>query len=79
LDVEPGVPDVQDRHGGEFPHRGAVRCRGGSSNRAPFLAGQAVVAAGHGQARDQPLDVPLERAGQRLVEVVQVEDQPPFG
>ena len=34
-----------------------------------------VVAGGDGEARRQPLDVVLERAGQRLVEVVEVEHQ----
>ena len=38
---------------------------------------EAVVPCGHRDARGQPLDVPLERAGQRLVEVVHVEHQPP--
>ena len=79
FDVEAGVPDVQDRHGGEFPHRGTVSRRGRNGNPAPLPGGQAVLAACHGHARDQPLDVPLERTGQRLIEVVQVEDQPPFG
>jgi len=63
----------------KFPHRGAVSRRGRKSNPAPFFSGEAAAAAGHGHARHQPLDVPLERAGQRLVEVVQIEDQPPFG
>ena len=45
---------------------------------AAGLGGEAVVPSGHGQARRQPLDVPLERAGQGLVEVVDVEDQPPL-
>jgi hypothetical protein len=79
FDVEAGVPDVQDRHGGEFPHRGPVRRRGRSGDPAPFPGGQAVLAACHGRAGGQPLDVPLERAGQRLVGVVQVEGQPPLG
>ena len=78
FDVEAGVPDVQDRHGGEFPHRGAVSRHGRKANPAPFLGAQTVVAACHGHARHQPLDIPLERARQRLVEVVEIEDQPPF-
>ena len=48
------------------------------SDLAPGLDGKAAVPPGHGQARGQPLDVPLERAGQGLVEVVDVEDQPSF-
>ena len=38
---------------------------------------EAAVPAGHGEAGRQALDVPLERTGQRLVEVVEAEDQPP--
>ncbi len=34
------------------------------------------MAAGHGEARRQALHVPFERAGERLVEVVHVEDEP---
>ena len=45
--------------------------------KRPFLGAHTVVAACHGHAH-QPLDVPLERAGQRLVEVVGIEDQAPF-
>ena len=37
---------------------------------------EAAIAAGDGEARDEALDVPLERAGQRLVEVVDAEDHP---
>jgi hypothetical protein len=78
FDVEAGIPDIQDRHGSEFPHRGAVSRRGRKANPAPFLGAQTVVAACHRRARHQPLDVSLERAGQRLIEVVQIKDQPPF-
>ena len=45
----------------------------------PLLLVEAAVAAGDGEARDEPLQVPLERAGQRLVEVVEAEDQAPVG
>ena len=36
---------------------------------------EAAVAPGHGEARGEPLEVPLPRARKRLVEVVEVEDQ----
>ena len=38
-----------------------------------LLLVEAAVAACDGEARDEPLDVPLERAGERLVEVVEAE------
>ena len=59
-------------------HRGAVALGRGQDDLAAGLGGEPVVPSGHGKARGQPLDVPLERAGQGLVEVVDVEDQPPF-
>ena len=80
VDVDARVPEV------ERPHRRRTRAspRG---TRAPtarligaaLLGVEAAIAAGDGEARDEPLDVPLERAGQRLVEVVDVEDQPAVG
>jgi hypothetical protein len=42
------------------------------------FSGEPVVPARHRQAGRQPLDVPLERPGQRFVEIVDVEDQPPL-
>ena len=50
-----------------------------STIRACVLGAEAVVARGDQHARRQPLDVPLPRPGQRLVEVVDVEHQPPLG
>ena len=43
------------------------------------LGGEAAVARGDQHARSQALDIPLPRARQRLVEVVEVEHHPPFG
>ena len=50
-----------------------------STTRSRSLAREAVVARGDQDARGEPLDVPLPRAGQRLVEVVDVEHQAPLG
>ena len=49
-----------------------ARCRGVSGRRTPVPGSD--LHAGH-----QPLDVPLPRSRQRLVEVVEVEDQGPVG
>ena len=46
--------------------------------RAPSAV-EAAVAPGDLEARRQALDVPLPRPRQGLVEVVDVEDQPPVG
>ena len=52
--------------------------RRGRADRPPRLRVEAAVAARDGEARDEPLDVPLERARQRLVEVVDAEDEAPI-
>ena len=78
LDVQVRIPDPQHGLSGEAAHRGAVPPRRRQGDLAAGLGGEPVVPARHGQARGQPLDVPLERAGQRLVEVVDVEDQVPL-
>jgi hypothetical protein len=80
-----GAPRIHAelRHGG---HRHG-RKRIARLMRRAGLAGRAarrwrktpVVAASDGEARRHPLHVVLERPRQRLVEVVQIEQQPPFG
>ena len=51
----------------------------GEHHDPPFGVGEADVAPGDGQARREPLDVPLEGAGQGLVEVVEVEHEAAVG
>ena len=46
---------------------------------AAHVVGEAPLAARHLEARREALQVPLERAGERLVEVVQVEDEVALG
>ena len=75
LDVEVGVPDVEDRLGGEGAHRGAVALHGGQGRLAALACREPVVPSGHDEAGSQPLDIPFEGPGQGLVEVVDVEDQ----
>jgi hypothetical protein len=72
------VPHVQEVLAGERAHRRSVALGRREFDLAAVLPAEPVVPAGHGQARRQPLDIPLERAGQRLVEVVDIEDQPPL-
>ena len=50
-----------------------------STIRSWSLSAKAVVARGDQHAHGQALDVPLPRARERLVEVVEVEHQPPLG
>ena len=79
VDVDPRVPEVEVPHRGERPDALPVRPADLAVDRRPLLVVEAAVAAGDGEARDEPLDVPLERAGERLVEVVEAEDDPPVG
>src|SRR3954470_12209092 len=48
----------------------AIGARDGDVDRLSVLGAEAAIAAGHGKAGDEPLDVPLEWTGKRLVEVV---------
>src|SRR5215469_13844528 len=65
-----GVPDVQVVHAREYAHRRAVPAHRRQHDPPPVLAAEPVVPGRHLQAGGQPLDVPLPRAGQGLVEVV---------
>ena len=64
----------------EIPHRCeradvlAVRASDLAVDRCPLLLVEAAVAARDGEACNEPLDVPLEWPGKRLVEVVEAED-----
>ena len=69
---------VEVRHPGEVPDRLAVRARHLPVDRPPLLGVETAIAAGHGEARDESLDVPFERARQGLVEVVDAEHEPPI-
>jgi hypothetical protein len=77
IDVQVRVPHVHEGLPRERAHGRPVALGRREHDLAAVLPAEPVVPAGHGQARRQPLDIPLERAGQRLVEVVDIEDQPP--
>ena len=79
LGVEARVPDLEIAQFRELADRLAVGARDRLHHRGPVLALEAVVAGGDLEARGEPLEVPLPGPGQRLVEVVEVEDQPPVG
>ena len=77
FDLDHGVPDVEVRLRG---HRGADLAVGWPRRRSSPARGlgKAEAAADH-EAGPQSLDVPLPGTGQRLVEVVAVEDQLALG
>jgi hypothetical protein len=76
--VHARVPDVDVAGSGELRHRVPVPGTGGDGEGAALLATEALLAGRDHEAGDQPLDVVLERSGERLVEVVGVEHQPSF-
>ena len=76
--VQVGVPDVHRRHLRELGHGLPVGRHRRLRRRAHVGLGESVVAARDRKTRRHPLHVPLERPRQRLVEVVQVEQQAPF-
>ena len=69
------VPDLEDRHTGQLPHRLAIGAHRPAYQAAAFIVAEAVLAPGDLDARGQALDVPLPRPGVALVEVVEAEDQ----
>ena len=79
LDLEAGVPDLEVAHPGELRHPRAVRGNGLEHDALLLRDREAAVARGDQHADREALDVPLPRARQRLVEVVDVEDEPSLG
>ncbi len=78
LDVQARVPEVERPHSRELGHRLAIRAADGQVHGLALLVVEAAISPGDGEAGHEPLDVPLERPGKRLVEVVQAEDQSPI-
>ena len=76
LDIEVGVPDGHHGLLRELAHGRPVAGDRREDDLAGVLRAVRVVAARDREAGGEPLDVPLERAGQSLVEVVDVEDEP---
>src|SRR5262249_24061354 len=73
LDVGSRVPDVDVAHRGELPYRLTVGTGDGRVDARARLAVEAAVATSDLEARSKTLDIPLERARQRLVEVIDAE------
>ena len=79
LVVDAGIPGVEDAHRRELTQVRTIRVGQDAHHRLTTALRDAVLAADHDEAGGQPLDVPLPRRGQGLVEVVQVEDQVALG
>ena len=78
IDVEARVPDIEHRHAGERPHGLPVGADRAADHGPSLTPPQAVLATSDLDARRQPLDIPLPRPAAGLVEVVQIEDEPPL-
>ena len=79
VDLDTRVPDVE-RIGHRREREGcAIDLDRRRRDRTGLLRVQAVVPSRDHQACREPLHVPLEGAGQRLVEVVHVDDEPTVG
>ena len=72
------VPDVHRAHLGELGHRLSIRLRRRERRGATVGLAEPVVPRRDREARRHPLHVVLERSGQRLVEVVEVEHELPL-
>ena len=83
LEQHPGfqvvVPGVQAPHPGGLAHPVPVLRDPGHDDGAPVGRGEAAVASHDLEAGREALDVPFPRAGQGLVEIVDVEQHPPLG
>ena len=79
LHVDAVVPDVEWRHRSEFVHALPVPAHGALDRRRARAFLDVEVASRHGDARREAFDVPFPRSRERLVEVVDVEDEVPLG
>ena len=77
VEVRLREPHLEVRHGGEPSYGRAVVAPRAQQHGAPLRRGVAVLPARDSHARQQPLDVPLPGTRVRLVEVPDVEHEPP--
>ena len=77
VDIDPGVPDLEESHRRIVSHLGAVTAHGQTRRGVGVSVRETVVSRGDGEAGRQALYIPFERRRERLIEVIDVEDQPP--
>src|SRR4029079_13715650 len=75
LDVDRVIPELQLAGRRVPPHPRAVFADTGAHGVQGDLVGTPVLSGDHHEAGCQALDIPLERSGQRLIEVAQSESQ----
>ena len=76
--LDPEVETLQCGHREEIAERDPVTLRRGHCRSRALPATQAAYPSRDDDARDQSLHVPLPRSERDLVEIVQVEHDPPF-
>ncbi len=79
VDLDTRVPDVEGIGHRREREGCAIDLDRRRRDRTGLLGVQTVVPSCDHEARHEPLDVPFEGAGQRLVEVVHVDDEPTIG
>src|SRR4029077_18650422 len=79
IDVDPGIPDVEETHRSVARHLGAIAAHGQTRSGAGITVLEAIIPRSDGEAGRQSLDIPLERRRKRLIEIVDIEDRAPVG
>ena len=78
LHIDPQVPDIHRRHLCQLEDGGPIEGSGRLHDLARVAVAEPVVLHGDDGRGAHPLHVPLEGTRQRLVKIVDVEDQPPI-
>ena len=78
VDRQMGVPGREIAQSGESVHRFAVRGDRAEGGRPALRGSELVCACCDDEAGGQALDIPFERTGQRLIEVVDIEHEGSF-
>ena len=76
LHVEVEVPHIQVVHQGKLLHTLTVALHAPHHRLPALLGGVAILSTGHDHAGSQALHIPFPGTGERLVEIVHIEDLP---
>ena len=74
--IEVEVPHIQVVHQGKLLHTLTVALHAPHHRLPALLGGVAILSTGHDHAGSQALHIPLPGTGERLVEIVHIEDLP---
>ena len=79
IDVDAAVPDIEMRHRGVPGHHHPIDGDGLERRVGARRLGEPCLASGEDDTGAEPLDIPFPGAGNRLVEVVHIEEEIAFG